>query len=136
MQSTSIIANIFFTFVASKILILVSWNPINWYGETYIPLRDICCSLAEGVTRYVESVALVLACWREPENLEVTPSLRASTTAVLPSDFRSYSRVRQVTLSTCPVKGNISYPITVSVLYPSSLIFLTSLASVVGLHEI
>ena len=49
------------------------------------------------MTRYVESVELVLAGWRELENLEVKPSLRASTTAAgvyITFDFALYFEKR------------------------------------------
>ena len=70
---------------------------------------DICFSHAEGVTRYVESVFR--------SRLAASPPLDKTQLASVCKHPRrawsvalclSYSRVRQTTLSTCPVIGNKS----------------------------
>ena len=98
---------------------------------------DICFSRAEGVTRYVESVPR--------SRLMASPALDMTQLAFVCKHPRrdwsvalrlSYSRVRQTTLSTCPVIGNKSNGVTSPEEKPSVLITATSRASVEGLQEI
>ena len=80
----------------------------------------------------------VLALWRALRSTRPGSPLCASTHAETGHVALrlSYSRVRQTTLSTCPVIGNISKGLTSFVSKPNSRNLFTSRASVVGLHEI
>ena len=104
-------------------------------GNIY-SVKDVCRSRAEGVTRYVEGVlrSRHLASPKKSRS-QAIPSCKHDGYLAIGFSRLSYLRVRQTTLSTCPVLGNISKGVTSPDEKPCAVRYATSRARVAGLQE-